>query len=328
MLRPSKSFWIWLAKFAAIVVIVVVIGRLGIINATTVGRIFAHPVAAVAALLAIVAAIHISVMRWYLLLAIQGQTTPFWRLWSITFASYFIGSTTFGTLGVDAVRLYYIGRERPNSVGQAYLSIAVDRLTGLLGLVLVGVVLFAFNYTEISQHWEMVGFVLASGAIAAAILGVAAFFVGFDRFIAPIARRLRPLQRTTTHINLLVHNYRRALPTLAICILISVLVQALMLSSLVILTRALFEATISLPQLGLAGVMATIANQIPITPGGIALGEGAFAYLCRLIDPANLANDYGSVVFLQRLVALLATTPGLVCYIVFRRKTSGDPSKS
>jgi uncharacterized membrane protein YbhN (UPF0104 family) len=324
---PSKSFWIWLAKFAVVAVIVVIIGRIGIINSTTVVRIFSHPVAAIAAVLAIGTAIHLSVVRWYLLLAIQRQTVPFWRLWQITFASYFIGTTTFGTLGADAIRLYYIGRERPDSVGQAYLSIAIDRLIGLFGLVLVGIALFAANFTEIQKHWEMVGFVLVSAAIGAAILGVAAFFAGFDRFIAPLLRRFRPLRRTTTHINLLVGGYRQALPTLGICVLISVMVQVLMLASLLILTLALFPVTIPLPQLGLVGVMATIANQVPITPGGIALGEGTFGYLCQLIDPAHVANDYGSAVFLQRLVALLATLPGLFAYITFSSRGRGTATR-
>jgi uncharacterized membrane protein YbhN (UPF0104 family) len=321
---PSKSFWIWLAKFAVVAVIVVIIGRLGIINATTVGRIFSHPIAAIAAVLAIAGAIHLSVVRWFLLLKIQGQAVPFWRLWHITFASYFIGTTTFGTLGADAIRLYYIGRERPESVGQAYLSIAVDRLIGLLGLVVIGLILFALNYNEILKHWELVGFVVVSAVVGVAILGVAVSFVVFERFIAPVVRRFRPLHRTTLHINLLVRSYGHALPTLCLCLLISAFVQILMLSSLLILTRTLFDAGITLPQLGMAGVMATIANQIPFTPGGIALGEGTFAYLCWLMDPAGAGNDYGTVVFLQRLMALVATIPGLFTYMTFRTPRAPD----
>jgi uncharacterized membrane protein YbhN (UPF0104 family) len=97
-----------------------------------------------------------------------------------------------------------------------------------------------------------------------------------------------------------------------------------MLSSLLILTRTLFDAGITLPQLGMAGVMATIANQIPFTPGGIALGEGTFAYLCWLMDPAGAGNDYGTVVFLQRLMALVATIPGLFTYMTFRTPRAPD----
>jgi glycosyltransferase 2 family protein len=323
--RPGKSFWIWLAKFALVAIIVFIIGRLGIINAATVARMFSRPVAAVAAVLAIGFAIHLSVVRWHLLLTIQRQSVPFWRLWQITFASYFIGTTTLGTLGADALRLYYIGRERPESAGQAYLSIAVDRLLGLLGLVVIGLALFAVNRDEIRKHWELSGFVIVSAAVGAGILAVGVLFVVFERLIVPVVRRFRPLRRTTLHINLLVQSYRHRLPTLGLCLLISVLAQGLTLACLIVLTRALFDSALTLPQLGMAGVMATIANQVPITPGGLALGEGTFAYLCWLMDPAGAANDYGTVVFLQRLVALLATLPGLFAFFgLSDRKPQGS----
>lgn len=318
MRAPGRSFWIWLAKLAVIAVVLVAISRMGVINAATIGRIFSHPSAVIAAVLVIAGAIHLSVVRWYLLLAIQGQTVPFWRLWQITFASYFVGTTTFGTLGADALRLYYIGRERPESVGQAYLSIAVDRLLGLLGLVVISLLLFAVNADEIRRHWELIGFVAVSAAVGTAILTVGILFIVFERFVVPLTRRFRPLRRTTLHINLLVHSYKNRLPTLGICLLISIVVQALTLISLMILTLTLFNTVLTLPQLGMAGVMATIANQIPITPGGLALGEGAFAYLCWLMDPGGTANDYGTVIFLQRLVALTAALPGLYTYLRFR----------
>jgi len=141
-----------LFKVAIIVVIVVFISRLDLINAATMARIFSHPIAAVIAVAAVVAAIHGGVLRWYLLLTIQGQSIPLRRVWIITFTSSFIGASTLGTAGADALRLYYVGRENPGSTGQAYLSIAVDRLVGLAGLVMVGAFLFAMNFAEIVHH--------------------------------------------------------------------------------------------------------------------------------------------------------------------------------
>ncbi len=105
------------------------------------------------------------------------------------------------------------------------------------------------------------------------------------------------------HFNLLVLAYRKSVGTVVVCLAVSVLVHFLMLASLLILTYVIFDPALSISQLGLAGVMTTIANQIPITPGGLAVGEGLFAYLCHLMDPAHATSDYGTVVFLQRIVA-------------------------
>jgi hypothetical protein len=172
--KLGRSLWIALFKIALVAAILFAISRLDIINAATMARIFSHPVAAGIAIMALVAAICVSVMRWYLLLMIQGLSISLWRLSSITFASYFIGSTTLGSVGTDAMRLYYIGREKSDSRGQAYLSLVVDRLVGMTGLLLLGAVLFAMNFAEITRHPHMLGLVLFSAAMAAGIVLLAA----------------------------------------------------------------------------------------------------------------------------------------------------------
>ena len=123
----------------------------------------------------------------------------------------------------------------------------------------------------------MIVLMYLSLAIAAGILMLALLIVGFDRYIAPQLRGFQSLHRVATYLNLLVRHYRGSLAVLGLCFIISVLVHALMLTSLLILARALFGAALSISQSGLSGVMATIASQIPITPGGLAVGEGTFA---------------------------------------------------
>ena len=324
--RPSRSFWLVSLKLLVVAAILVLISRLDIINAATIARILSHPFAAAGAILAVMAAIQVSVLRWYLLLSIQGQSIPLRRLWAITFTSYFVGNSTLGTFGTDALRLYYVGRERPSSVGQAYLSIVVDRLLGMTGLLLIGALLFAANLSEITRHPQMRSLVLISAAMGVVLALAAGLAVGFDRFVTPWLGNWRLLHRLTTHMSLLAHYYRRSLPLVGVCLLISVVVHALMLTSLLVLAWALFGDTLSTSQLGLAGVMATLANQIPITPGGLALGEGTFAYLCHLMDPINVTADYGSVIFLQRLVALIATLPGLLSYLAYQRAEAAEPA--
>jgi uncharacterized membrane protein YbhN (UPF0104 family) len=319
--KPRRSFWITPLKIGLIVAIVAVIWRLNIINATTLARIFSRPFAAVLSTLAIVAAIQLSVIRWHILLRIQGQVIPLGRLTSIVFTSYFLGSTTLGSLGVDGLRLFYIGRERPSSIGQAYLSIAADRLIGLFGLILAGSILFALNYREIMRHEQMRLMVLLSFSVGGVILIIIGLVGVFERFVAPLLQTIRPFTRVRLHFNLLVHAYRTSLGAVIVCLAVSVLVHFLMLASLLILAYAIFDSALSISQLGLAGVMATIANQIPITPGGLAIGEGLFAYLCHLMDPVHATSSYGSVVFLQRLVGLIAMVPGLFFFFIDRRAT-------
>jgi uncharacterized membrane protein YbhN (UPF0104 family) len=294
--KPGRSSWIVLLKITIIVAILVAIARMDIINAATIARIFSHPIVAGAAVLGVSAAVHASVLRWYLLLLIQGQAVPFRRLWTITFISYFIGSSTLGTVGTDGLRFYYIGREKLGSLGQASLSSVVDRLLGTAGLLLVGGILFAINFSDIVRHPKMLDVALFSTAIGGGVVLLAGLVIAFGQLVLPFFKRFGFISQIAAQIDLLVQCYRSSLPLLGLCLLISVVIHALMLGTLVILAWALFGG-LSVSQLGLAGAAAMLASQIPITPGGLALGEGTFAYLCHLMDPANVTTDYASSSF-------------------------------
>ena len=313
---PGRSFRIKAFKIAFAIAAIVLIWRLNIINATTIGRIFAQPLAAALAVLTLAIGIQLSVVRWYILLKVHGQAVSLGRLTNIVFTSYFLGSTTFGTLGVDALRLYYIGQERHDSVGQAYLSIAADRMIGLFGLIAAGAIFFAWDYNEVVRHGEMKYLALLSLLIGAGLVLVTILIAIFDRFVAPILQRVRPFARLRTHFNLLVHYYSNAPGSIGLCIAVSIAIQFFNLASLLILAEAILNPSLSFSQLGLAGVMTTIANQVPFTAGGLAIGETLFSYLCRLMDPVNVTSDYGSIVFLQRLAALVAVSPGLVFFML------------
>lgn len=321
--KQKRTFWVGILKIVVVIGIVLLIWRLDIINATTITRIFSQPLAAVLSILAIAAAIQLNVVRWYLLLSIHGQSVPLRRLTSIVFISYFLGSAAFGTLGVDALRLYYVGRERPASVGQAYLSIAADRLIGLLGLILAGGALFILNLDQILRHPELELLVSLSLSVGGAILLASGLIVAFDRFIAPFLQAIRPFARLRMHVGLLVRAYKSSLGSIGGCLMISAMGHFMTLATLIILTHAMFSPALSNSELGLAGVIATITNQIPITPGGLAVGESVFAYICHLLDPITATSDYGSVVFTQRLLGLAAVLPGLIFFFCGRRSTEG-----
>jgi len=319
MKLPGRAFWIKLLKIALIIVVIVLIWRLDIINPGTISRILSQPLAFVLSVAALIATVHLSAIRWHLLLRVHGQAVSIGRLTKIIYTSYFLGGATVGTLGVDGLRLYYIGREAHDSVGQAYLSIAADRLISLLGLIVTGALFFAIDYQDVLRYGEIRLLVVLSLLAGLGILLIGFLIVAYERFIAPLFQHIRIFVRVQTHLRLLIEYYRLSPWRLLLCLGISVVIQLATVASLLILAHAILRPSLSVIQLGLAGVMATIANQIPITPGGLAIGESVFAYLCRLMDPVHVTSDYGSVVFLQRIVGIVAVLPGLLFYLAGRR---------
>lgn len=316
---PRQSFWIKALKIAAIGVVIVLIWQLGIINAMTIASVLSHPLALLLSLAAYIATILLSAIRWHLLLRVHGQAASVGRLTRIVYTSYFLGGATLGTVGVDGLRLYYIGRERHDSVGQAYLSVAADRLIGLFGLIVTGALFFAIDYLDVLRYGEIKLLAILSLLIGLGILFIVVSIIVFERFIAPLFRHIPILVRIRTHLRLLIDYYRLAPGRLALCLGLSIVIQLATLASLLILAYAVLRPQLSVFQLGLAGALATIANQLPITPGGLAIGESLFAYLCRLMDPIHVTSDYGSVIFLQRIVGIIAVLPGLFFYLLDRK---------
>jgi len=66
---------------------------------------------------------------------------------------------------------------------------------------------------------------------------------------------------------------------------------------------------------GIAGLYALIANSLPVTPGGLGIGEGAFASALVMLAPQAAHAAYGTIFLAFRCVFILSTLPGLVAYL-------------
>lgn len=311
---PGRLIMVVLLKLLFVALLVTLISRFNVINFASMSRIFAHPAAVAVAAAAVVVTVQVAAVRWYILLRIQGIFVPLWRVWCITYTSYFFGNFTLGTLGVDAMRLYYLRRECRGHIGQPSLSIVLDRLVGLIALLLLAITGFAANANEIAAHPVTVNVALFTIVLMIAICVAIGGMVVFERASGQLTIANQLIQKISIHMSLLVTAYRSSLTLAGVCLLISIIGQLVVIGAIIVCARALNVDNLAITQLGTAALISTIANQIPVTPGGLALGETAFAQVARLMDPANPDVDYGSVVFLFRLISLLAITPGMITF--------------
>jgi len=128
----------------------------------------------------------ISAWRWRLLLVAQGERIPFRKLVESYVVATFFNCTMLGTLGGDMVRLTDTGLGRKRGA-QAASSILVERLTGLVTMVLLaalGMLLLALG--GMSGH--------LGALVWAALVLFALFCAGLVVLIRPgITRRLADL---------------------------------------------------------------------------------------------------------------------------------------
>jgi hypothetical protein len=99
---------------------------------------------------------------------------------------------------------------------------------------------------------------------------------------------------------------------LLVCVIISVLVHAITLAVLALLARHIGLGGISLWKYGFAGALTLVINALPITPGGLGVGEAAFSQLARMLDPASGPLPYATVFLGYRVIVAVTLLPALL----------------
>ena len=79
--------------------------------------------------------------RWRLLLAVQGVRMRFWRIFELTMIGQLFSAFLLGTTGGDVVKIFYVARAVPDHKAAVSFTVVVDRVVGMVALLLFGVAL-------------------------------------------------------------------------------------------------------------------------------------------------------------------------------------------
>jgi hypothetical protein len=117
----------------------------------------------------------LATVRWQILLRIQGIRISWLRAGAIVIIGLFFNQFLPGGIGGDAMRLYLIFKQAPRRKIGAALSIAMDRLFGLLTVVFLATVSFSLRFSWLTRvsatrHIAFLAFILLSGSLAFVIV--------------------------------------------------------------------------------------------------------------------------------------------------------------
>jgi uncharacterized protein (TIRG00374 family) len=243
---------------------------------TTFARLLRKPEALAIAILLYVVAGMISFQRWHVLLRAAHVDAKFWRAQKLAFIGLFFNNIIPGMTGGDLVKAIMVARDHPEQRPTAVLSVIIDRIIGLLGLVLVAVGALLFQtgpqYEEMAKklHWILLaiavgGVVMLSKKLRRLLL--------IDRLMnaLPFAETLHKLDRAAML-------YRSARWQLAYAVAVSLVVHGMILTAIGVLGRAI-GITIPFLDFYTLAPLALIAASLPLSPGGIGVGEMAFVFL-------------------------------------------------
>lgn len=113
----------------------------------------------------------LATVRWRILLQIQGIQLSWLRTAAIVMIGLFFNQFLPGGIGGDAMRLYFIFKQAPRNKAGATLSIAMDRLFGLVAILFLATVSFGFRFrwltrSRTSLHIEYIALGLLGAGVA------------------------------------------------------------------------------------------------------------------------------------------------------------------
>jgi uncharacterized protein (TIRG00374 family) len=268
----------------------------------------------------LLALVPLSALRWLVLLhALDFKVSFAWTVRVIMITLFF---STFlpGAYGGDAVRVAMAYRHAGRGLSRLTFSVLVDRLLGLLALATIGLCLLP----ELHARFNRGGYFLPLALLIVLIVGACAFglFLG-ERTASWLARLPRFLWSVHHVVRASVdalHSYARKWPSMLGLFALSVLMFLMLLESIRLLGIAMHFDTLSVSQYYSAGALAMIANSLPLTPGGLGVGEAAFAQVAHLLEARPSQASYATVFLAMRVLNALIGMLGVLPYIADRKQ--------
>ncbi len=307
-----------LARASLGVGLLIYLGVSGSINwRALLGLIRAWPITAAALLILLVDTVLIA-WRLSLLLKPRGFFLSLGSSLRLTLIGIFFNLFLLGATGGDIVKLFYATQGNPGRRTEVATIVLLDRAVGMFGLLILPLLLVPF-FPEL----------FASSPILRALLRLVtllaiAMLLGLLFCLSSRVRNLRlvswlfekvPGGAYAETIFDTVHTYRHSLGTLGATVAISLVTHVLATGVTLLSVRAINSA-------GFSWVMAALiplghlANSLPLTPGGLGVGEAAFGALFAL---GGLTGGAEALLG-WRLLSFLIGLPGLLFYLRGRRR--------
>jgi len=282
-----------------------------------------HPAAFALSLALFAVTILLGVIRWRMVLEVQGLHLSMRRATGITFVAQFFNSFLLGSTGGDLIKAYYAARETHHKKTEAVVTVFVDRLIGLWSMLLFAALMMVPNFHLLFSH-EKLGasaiLILALLAGCSAVLGVA-FWGGVSRSFPKARHWLRKIpkgellersldscRRFGSHRAFMLKTIGLSMALNAVCVL-----QVITLSN---------GLGLAIPPVALFVIVPIVIciSAIPITPSGLGVRENLFVLMLAAPEINIPATSALSLSLLTYAGFLFWSLIGGVVYIGLKDK--------
>jgi glycosyltransferase 2 family protein len=259
--------------------------------------------------------------RWVLLLRVQGIYVSQFQAIRLTYMGLFYNNFMPGAVGGDLLKGWYVTRHSAKHLRvEAAVTVFVDRLVGLIGMIFVAGIASLFvgpelgleikNYGRLQIRWLIWGIFLMMVIVSVIFLSR---HVRRVLMISYILQKL-PFEKVLRQIDDAIRIYRHHQRVILISLIMTALIQGLSIVAVWLLTQSLhFDKVTFVQCLIIMPIIWVISAAIPV-PGGIGIIENCVKYLfCLVINPDSPGQAVGQAVALALLIRImicLCSLPG------------------
>lgn len=265
-------------------------------------------------------------LRLRVLMQAQGLHLSLTAAYRLTVTAAFFSWVIPGGTGGDLVKMYFLGRWYPGKLTEAITITLWDRAIGLatfLMLALMAAGLFPGWVKNQPVILALLGTCAGALLIGGIILTIALLADWTRRWPLNLLTRLGRPGETILRMFRVMYAYRQKPSALPAAIVLSLGAQSCLLATALTLATAVVEGGADRKMLMLLP-MGWVTNALPVSPGGLGVGEMAQEELFKL---AGLSGG-ATVSLTWRAVAIIMSLPGAWYYFRSRHPTSIDRQKT
>jgi glycosyltransferase 2 family protein len=223
-----------------------------------------------------------------------------------------------GAAGGDIAKLVYATRENHGRRAEVATVLILDRLVGLFSLVLLPL-LFAPFFPDLLRSVSMLRRLLYLDALLAGLMlvgtALVTFFVPTRSWVAWLLGRWPGIKSLALRVLDALAVHGKAQGALFFALLLSLLANLALILVTALGLYAVNPGSFSM-RLALVAPIGHLVNSLPLTPGGIGVGETAFNTLFKLTGMSGGAE----ALLCLRLWNVLIGSMGLVVYLLGMRR--------
>jgi uncharacterized membrane protein YbhN (UPF0104 family) len=269
------------------------------------------------------ATIGLGMLRWRMVMRVQGLELALGRATEISLVAHFFNSFLLGSTGGDLIKAYYAARETHHLKTEAVVTVFVDRLIGLLSMLVFAVLMTLPNLALLAAHRRLAALaavIVAMLAAGGAVAGLT-FWGGVSRRWPAARAWLRRLPKGEV-IERSIDACRRfgAHPRFLLeAFGLSMILNGFCVAQLWVLSRGL-DVTISPVALLLIVPVVICIAALPITPSGLGVRENLYVWMLAVPEIHVGATQALSLSLLAYAGSLLWSLIGGVVYLTFKEK--------